>query len=309
MSLLKHPPGPGQPSPRCHQPGEPIGVVALSGPVERDELEAGLAHLSAWGCPIIAADNLTSRTPSGHLAGTDDERLGGLLHVLDQGARTVIAARGGFGVTRLLDRIPWQQLISEQVIMVGFSDLTAVLLHLASAGGAIQVHGPMVCQLHRDPVGRERLYSVLTGAVRGDALYTYGPTQVVRPGRATGRAVGGNLAVLAATLGTSYAPDLTDAVLFLEDVGEPLYRLDRLLTQLRGSGRLNGVKALIGGSLHRCTGLGHGRQWWRQLLAEGAGHVPVVVDVPFGHLPPHLAFPSGVEVTVDTGSGLILWSG
>jgi muramoyltetrapeptide carboxypeptidase len=112
-------------------------------------------------------------------------------------------------------------------------------------------------------------------------------------------------------LGTGLEPDLTDAVVFVEDVGEPLYRLDRLLTQVRGSGRLRRVKALIGGSLHRCSGLGDGRLWWRQLLAEATDDesVPVVIDLPFGHVAPHLAFPAGVEVTVDTGSGVILWSG
>jgi muramoyltetrapeptide carboxypeptidase len=134
---------------------------------------------------------------------------------------------------------------------------------------------------------------------------------VVRPGVARGVAVGGNLSVLTSLAGTPFAPDLGGAVLFLEDVGEAGYRIDRLLTQLRLSSRLDAVKALITGRLTRC---GRGEQgWrerWRRLLDEAAPPGAVVVEgLPFGHGRENLPFPLGVEVTVDTRRGEVSWEG
>jgi len=131
---------------------------------------------------------------------------------------------------------------------------------------------------------------------------------VVRSGRATGPARGGNLAVLQTLLGTPNEPDLRDAVLVLEEVGEPAYRVDRMLTHLASSATFSGVKALISGKLHACGRGGGGPGWWRRLLLEVAPPgIPVVDGLPFGHVSANMALPLGVPVEVDTGAGRVTW--
>jgi muramoyltetrapeptide carboxypeptidase len=287
------------------QPGEPIGVVALSGPVDPVKLGDGLQVLRDWGHPVLEAPNLHRQ--QSYLAGDDNERLAGLREVLDQGARVVIAARGGYGATRLLDQIDWRDLRRRGVCLVGFSDLTALLNPLGGEG-LPQVHGPMVASGLDVPANARRLHSLLLGELTGGPLFRLPKAGVIRSGCASGRALGGNLTVLASLIGTPWEPDLDGCVLFLEEVNEPLYRLDRLLTHLRSSGRFRNVKALIGGSLRGCRPASERPDLWRRLLLEAApASVPVVVSLPFGHGAANLAFPVGATVTVDTDALEIGW--
>ncbi len=285
---------------------EPIGVIALSGPVDPARLERGLAALAEWGRPVLRAPNLGRS--SGYLAGDDGERLAGLETVLDQGATTLLAIRGGFGVTRLLDRLPWRRLVELQVRLVGFSDLTAALDPLIAAGGAVQVHGPMVAAGLETTENRLRLEALLEGRLVGEPLFTFGPEQVVREGVVSGPARGGNLSLLASLAGTRWQPRLGGAVVFLEDVCEPLYRLDRMLTQLRCSATFQGVKALISGSLWDSAEDQDEAGAWAGLLAEAAPGAAIVTGLPFGHGPLNLAFPLGATLELDTRAGTILWS-
>ena len=288
------------------QPGEPIGVVALSGPIDAARLEAGLVALRAWGHPLIEASNL--RREDGYLAGTDSERLAGVEEVLDRGARWIVAARGGYGAARLLPRLPWRRLVEAGVRFIGFSDLTAIFNPLVSKGGAAQVHGPMVAAGLAGAHNSKRLLSVLRGDMVGEVLFRFPHGSVVRGGRARGHALGGNLALLTSLLGTPWEPVFDDSVLFLEEVDEPLYRLDRMLTHLGGSGKLRNVKALIGGSLHGCRPASQRSDVWRRLLLETAPpDIPIVVGLPFGHGATNLAFPIGAPVELDTGAQRVMW--
>jgi muramoyltetrapeptide carboxypeptidase len=280
--------------------------VALSGPVDPHRLEEGIRRLRSWGNPVLCARNLASS--SGYLAGSDAERLGGLEDVLAGGARVIVAARGGYGATRLLRSMPWSELGRAGACLVGFSDLTAVLNPLAARGGGVQVHGPMVAAglAHRD--NAERLGSLLRGELVGRQIFAFGDSSVVRHGRARGRSVGGNLAVLTALMGTQYEVDLEGKILFLEDVCEPRYRLDRMLTQLAASATFPGVKALISGDLHRCRPAAERMSWWRERLLEVAPRqAAVVTGLPFGHGTANMAFPIGGEVEVDSRSGRVTW--
>ena len=150
---------------------------------------------------------------------------------------------------------------------------------------------------------------MLYGKQVGRTLFTFGGGHVLRPGRAEGHSVGGNLAMLSSSVGTSYEPDFSGSVLFLEEVGEPPYRLDRMLTHLWGSGRLRSVKALICGSLRGCGPVRERSGRWREIVLERAPKgVPIVVDLPFGHGAVNRAFPIGARIEVDTASGEIRWS-
>jgi muramoyltetrapeptide carboxypeptidase len=287
--------------------GEPIGVVALSGPVDPARLEAGLEILRGWGHPVVEASNL--RRDDGYLAGTDAERLAGLDEVLAAGVRWVMAARGGFGCTRLLPSVSFERLRDRGVSLIGYSDLTALLNPLAQNDGAVQVHGPMAAAGIAREHNAERLRALLTGELRGDVLFRFPEGAVARPGRAAGPVIGGNLTLVVSLLGTPWEPDFSGSVLFLEEVGEALYRLDRMLTHLRGSGRLRKVKALIGGSLRGCRPASERSELWCRMLLETAPpEAPVVVGLPFGHGATNLAFPIGATVEVDTDRRRITWS-
>jgi len=284
---------------------EPLGVVALSGPVDPARLDDGLRTLRSWGNPVFPASNLRDRET--YLAGTDDDRLGGLVELLDRGVRTLIAARGGFGSTRLLDRLPWDRLVADEVRFVGFSDLTAILNPLASS--VVQIHGPMAAAGLGREANAARLREVLDGRLVGRTLFPIPGDCVLRHGAAEGIALGGNLSLLSALMGTRWEPDLSGSILFVEEVSEPPYRLDRLLTHLRGSASFAGVKALIGGSLHACRPRLECRSRWCELLLESVpDSVPVIVGMPFGHGARNLAFPIGASVRIDTRRGALSWS-
>jgi muramoyltetrapeptide carboxypeptidase len=287
-------------------PGEPIGVIALSGPVDTERLQRGLAQVRRWDHPLLLAPNLDARW--GYLAGEDSCRLDGLEWVLDRGARVLLAARGGYGVSRLLARLPWDRLERCGACVVGFSDLTALVNPLAARVGRAQVHGPMVAAGLARPANARRLHHLLEGKLEGETLLRFGAESVIRPGRATGLAWGGNLSMLQTLLGTPFELDLSEAVLFVEEVDEPAYRLDRMLTHLASSATFVGVKALIFGSLRGC-GRGGGRPgWWPSLLLDVAPPgIPVVDGLPFGHLTANMALPLGVPVEVDTGTGRVTW--
>jgi len=284
---------------------EPIGVVALSGPVDPDRLAAGLKALQSWGNPIELASNL--RAQKSYLAGSDESRLNGLNELLDLGVRTFIAARGGFGVTRLMEHVPWTRMASSGVQFIGFSDLTALLNPLSTS--VVQVHGPMVAAGLEHRANEERLRDLLLGRLIGECLFPIPADKVLRHGKAEGVVMGGNLSLLSTLIGTQWEPDFSDRILFLEEVSEPSYRLDRLLTHLRSSASFSGVKALIGGTLHACRPHSECVERWSELLLEAAPEgVPVICGLPFGHGMKNMAFPVGATVEIDTRRAAVSWS-
>jgi muramoyltetrapeptide carboxypeptidase len=297
-----------RPLPAPLEPGARVGVMAPAGPCDPAAVRLGLEFLRAHGFEAVPAPNLASRTA--YVAGSDEERLAGILALLDGGVEALVAARGGYGVMRLLSGMPWQRLAAWKGWVVGFSDMTALHAGLATRFPRATLHGPMVTSLGRDRAGGELLVSWLSGRAPR-RLFEVSPARVARPGVARGVSVGGTLSVLAALVGTPFEPDYRGAILFLEDVNEPLYRLDRLLTQLRLSSRLAEVKAVVSGRLARCgRGEPGWRERWRRLLLEAVPPDAVVVEgLPFGHGGGNVPFPLGVEVEVNTVRGEISWGG
>lgn len=290
------------PKPLDH--GARIGVFALAGAPDPVRLQVGLEFLRSNGLVPVVADNVASKT--GYLAGDDHARVAGLRGLLDQGVDALLAARGGYGTMRVLEDLPWPALAAFHGWIVGFSDLTALHAALSRRGSVATLHGPVATSLAREGPARDALIAWLRGAPAGP-LFRLPPGGVLRGGLASGRAIGGNLSILAALVGTEWEPDYDGAVLFLEDVGEPLFRLDRLLTQLRLSSRLDRVCAIVAGSLHRCgRGEIDGRRRWLSLLAEAAPVGAVVVaGLPFGHGARNMPFPLGCAVTIDTAAGVV----
>lgn len=289
-------------------PGARVGVVALSGPVHDGVLQTGLAELRGRGFVPVEAPNLRARDR--YLAGGDQARLAGLDAVLDAGVEALWAARGGYGLTRLLPELPWARLGEWGGWIIGFSDVTALHAAVSTRCSFATLHAPMVQSLTRHAASTQATFGLL-GAAVPEVLMCFGPQAVIRPGVARGVAVGGNLAILAALAGTPFEPEYEGAVLFVEDVGEPLYRLDRLLTQLRLSSRLDAVNAVVVGRLVRCgRGEAGWRARWRELLGEVVPAATVVVEgLPFGHGAANMPFPLGVEVVVNSERGTVALGG
>lgn len=263
-----------------------------------------MAVLQQAGFRVLTARNVT-RT-RGYLAGEDQERLGGLLELLETGARALWAVRGGYGVMRLLASFPWETLRSWDGWIVGYSDITALHCAALQRFPWATVHGPMVVGLGRSEAATKRILGLVQGKIP-QPVFRFGQKAVLRAGVASGPLVGGNLSLLTSLLGTDFEPPWDGAIVALEDVGEPGYRLDRALTQLGLAGRFGRVNGLVLGRFARCAA---GEPESRRLLAEQLlaltpESCPVVVGLPFGHVRRNLAFPLGKIVTVDTYGGVV----
>jgi muramoyltetrapeptide carboxypeptidase len=285
--------------------GDLVGVVAPGFAVPVDSLEAGAARLEHMGFRVRLGDYVRSR--HGYLAGTDAERAGDLERVwLDPEVRAIWFARGGYGAARLLDRLPWRRLRRTSKILIGYSDSTAILAPASDRTGCRTVYGPVVTELaNPDLYDRPSLRAALVG--RAYEL-RFPSSHVVRPGAAEGRLVGGNLSVLVHLLGTKWFPKLDGAILALEEVGEETYRIDRLLVQLRQSGALRGVSGILLGRIRPVP-----RRAFppdrplRDVVSEILLplDLPVVRDLPFGHVARKRTLPLGARVVLDTDARVV----
>jgi muramoyltetrapeptide carboxypeptidase len=275
-------------------PGDGVRVVAPSSPFDRRRFDLGHECLGAR-YSVTLADGLFART--GFLAGDDQARARALKVALrDEDVRALIAARGGYGATRLLPWLEVDEVRSAGRWLVGFSDTTA--LHaLWARAGLCSIHGPMVCSLAEAPdAARQALFALLEGGTPAP----WSELEVVREGRAEGRLLGGNLTVLAALAGTPFMPSLSDAILIVEDVTERPYRLDRMLTTLLGSGALDGVRGVIIGHFTECEPGPDGTRW-EEVLHERFGTlgVPIVAGAPVGHVDDNMPVVLGAHTIIE----------
>lgn len=259
------------------------------------------------GAPTLAA-NLGER--SGYFAGDDERRLAALHAAMrDDEAELIWAARGGYGLTRLLDRLDPGPLRERAKLIVGFSDVTALACWAYVACGRRSLHGPVVAQLAElPPDDVERVFGMIEGEVP-EPLVAEHDALVLHGGRVEGPMIVGNLEVLRALIGTPFMPSLQGAILAIEEVGERPYRIDRALTQLLSSGSLRGVRGVAVGQLHACVEPeGGGSQGWtaREVIEDRLGRlgVPLVIGLPFGHEPTrNAALGFGVLARLDASLG------
>lgn len=295
-------------------PGDRVGVAALSGPVDPGRLEAGLEALAGLGFEPVPAANLASRSPDGLFAGTDPERLAAFHELAaDPEIRAIVFARGGHGILRMLPEIDWDLLQRRPRAYVGYSDLTPFLLGVVERLGLVAFHGPMVAaDLARGLDGEEEqsLLDALAGRLPLEFRLEPNPGEPCE-----GRLLGGCLSLLTATLGTAWAARFDDALLFLEETNEPLYRFDRMLTHLRLSGTLAAVRGLLSGHLAGVGDAGedvrHGDEPSRGLLRELAMHlgVPWAYGLDAGHSRANLTLPLGLWARLEPETGLLRCAG
>jgi len=286
--------------PPALRPGDRVGVAALSGPIAAERLEAGLAALAALGFEPVPAANLAARR--GLFAGRDADRLEAFHRLVDDpSVRAILFARGGHGLLRILPGIDWRRLARVPRAYVGYSDVTPFLLEVVRRLGWIAFHGPMVAaDLAAGLESTDR--EALIGALTGEPVTEVGLAGALGAGEVRGPLLGGCLSLLAAALGTPWRARLDGALLAIEEVGEPLYRVDRMLTHLRLSGSLAAVRGILIGSMSGTEEKALEPSRVAELAAELAPGVPVAWGLPIGHGGRNLTLPLGAPARFDAAA-------
>jgi muramoyltetrapeptide carboxypeptidase len=287
--------------PRALAPGATLGIAAPGGPVDPDRLAEGEAVLRAAGYRTLRRDDLLARR--GYLAGDDARRAKELLELAqDPRVDAIVCARGGYGCDRILPRLDARALRDAAKPIVGYSDVTALLLWLRRRAGLVGFHGPMLERgAGADPGALEALLAQLAGTaplplvLRGRA---------VGGGTARGRLVGGSLTLVAASLATPWEAETRGALLLFEEVNEAPYRVDRMLQQLRAAGKLDAVAGVGVGDVSTCVDERYGTRVLEVIeeVVRPLG-VPLVVELPFGHVRANATWPYGVRAELDGDRG------
>lgn len=303
--------------PRRLRPGSRVALVNPAGATfARRDIEVVEGRLAALGLVPVRGWHLLDR--HGYLAGTDEARASDINEMFaDATVDGIVAVRGGWGAARLLELLDFDLIAANPKVFLGYSDITTLLLAFQARTGLVTFHGP---------VGTSEWNDFSVGTLRAIVFQGTAPTlrnpveqdsglagtehhpRVIAPGRARGRLLGGNLTVLASLLGSPYVPDWSGSILFLEDIGEAIYRIDRLLTQLALAGVLEAVAGVVFGKCTDCDpDSSHGSLTLPEVLEHhlaGLG-VPVWAGGMVGHIPHKWTLPLGIEAEIDTETASI----
>lgn len=297
--------------PQALKPGDTIAIVAPAGPVDVEKLKVYVTQLEQAGYRVQMSETIGRK--STYLAGTDDERVNELNQAIrDSQVRAIFPARGGYGLTRILDKIDYEALAKDPKVIIGYSDLTALHLAVARHVGLVTFHSPMpMSDLWKGRAPEVSYAGDLFLRTLEQSRYSSGTVgyeipypanhrpEALAKGKATGRLLGGNLTLITATLGTEYAIQPQGIVLFLEDIEEAPYRVDRMLSQLRLCGVLEQVSGVVLGDFTYKNGSEK-----KQMEAvfrdyfDGAKY-PVIWNFPVGHIAENATLPQGVLVELD----------
>lgn len=298
-----------------------MAIVSPAGAASRtDSIQSAATHLKQLGLRVKVMPNAAKRW--GYLAGTDEERSADLnAAIKDTEVKGIIALRGGYGTMRILPHIDYSEFKKQPKIVMGYSDITALLNALTRKTGVVTYHGP-IAESHFDGFEGEWMHKALFEegpiGVFGEPSDLSGravnpPPVTIQPGKARGRLIGGNLSLIAACAGTPYGPEFDGAILFLEDVGEAAYRVDRMLTGLWLGGHLQKLNGLVFGDFRPRKGepedvdspaepeatftmaqvLFNLKQWIR---------IPMYSGLYVGHIRDKLTLPIGAVVELDADS-------
>ncbi len=301
--------------PRALRPGDRVALIAPSGGLrEASQLERAAAFLRGIGFEPVF--DLGSAATYGYLAGCDERRAAELSRAFaDPSVAGILCMKGGYGTPRILDSLDYGLIARNPKVFVGYSDITALHLAMNRLSGLATFHGPMGISdalLEGESFSTRSWISALTStSALGELANPEGSAglECLVGGRARGELLGGNLSLVASTMGTAYEIDARGKILFLEDVNERPYRIDRMLTQLRLAGVFKQCAGIILGDWKDC-GSENGkpsldlRSIFEDLVA-GAGK-PCVMGLSAGHCSPTLTLPFGVEAVLDADRGSLV---
>jgi muramoyltetrapeptide carboxypeptidase len=285
-----------------------IGIVAPASPVaDPSRIDRGVSYLERLGYNVVVGPNVLRQ--HGYLAGTDEERIADLHSMLrDPRVRMILCARGGYGTPRLLPLLDYRLIKRDPKILVGFSDITALQLAFWTKCTLVTFHAPMLATdmaEPMDPFTEEMFWIMVTSSAKLGSVTFPEPmkTKVVRPGSFVGHLLGGNLSILVSMLGTPYQPALDNSALFLEEVGEEPYRVDRMLMHLQNASVLTNCHGIMVGQCADCTprDLSRPSLSLDEVFKEFAlaCKKPLLTNVPFGHVKQKITLPVGVKARVN----------
>ncbi len=290
--------------------GDTIGLLCPAGPVrEMLHLQVGIRLITDMGFKVKVRGPVEPR--EGYLADSDARRADNL-HALwsDEEVKAVLAIRGGFGCLRLIDRLDMDLFRRHPKFLVGFSDVTVLLNGLLHHAGLVSLHGPVATSLARsDEQSVVSLFALLTGDF-SERIKPCGLEVLRGSGRGRGRLIGGNLTSLVHLLSTPWDSNWDDCILLLEDTNEPLYRLDRMLTQLALAGRLERLAGLLLGTFDtgtedRQATLRLQEAVWSRVMELVGPEFPVWAAFPVGHQKKNQTMPIGMEAVMESGIGTL----
>lgn len=284
--------------------GDTIGVVAPAGNASEDAILRGVRTLESLGYRVRLCKN-AFRNWYGY-AGDDMSRAKEInMFFQDPQVDAILCMRGGYGSIRLLEAIDFAMIRTHPKIFVGYSDITLLHLALNHRADLITFHGPMLTSNIADDFDTTTQMSLLKAIADGYCPYpidnpTSSPFSVMISGIAEGTICGGNLITLLSTLGTPYEPDFTDKILFLEEIGEPAYRVDRALTQLLLTGKLEGIRGFILGDFKDCEPSSTDAMTLEEVFHDRLSglNVPIISNLRSGHCRPMVTLPLGAKARI-----------
>lgn len=293
--------------------GDLIGIISPASRIANPaRIEQGIAYLERLGYRTTTGKNILNTY--GYLAGTDEERVADLHGMFaNPEVKAIMCIRGGYGTPRLLSLVDYRLIARNPKVFVGYSDITSLQLALWKKCGLVTFQGPMVGVDMPDGLDastEELFWRLLTSPKKAGSVIPAGnPSVTLRKGKGSGRLLGGNLAHLAGAVGTAYMPSFKDALLFIEDIGEEPYRIDRMLTQLRHAKILDQVKGVLGGQFTDCEIKDASKPTLTvdEVLREFGGMCPppFLAHLPFGHEAHKMTIPMGVRAKLDAGEGTL----
>jgi len=292
--------------PKRLEAGDTIGMVAPAGPAALSKVERAIEHITAMGYKVKAGKSVYSRR--GYLAGDDELRASDINDMFSNNeVSAIFCLRGGYGSQRILDMVDYQLIMNNPKIFMGYSDITALINAIYQKCSLVTFHGPMGGDF-AGGLGKQTkraMKNILESIEPAGEIANPETPMAISEGRAKGALVGGNLSIVAASLGTQYEIDTRGKILLLEDVLEEPYSIDRMLTQLRLAGKLKDAEGIVLGD----WGKSEPQEPEKSLNLEEVFEdifknigKPVLKGLKIGHCKPNITVPIGVEVSIDTST-------
>jgi muramoyltetrapeptide carboxypeptidase len=291
------------------RPGDKVGIIAPAGPIGADALEAGCAWLVRKGFQPVYLESILDRDL--YFAGNATRRLGEFHEMFSRSdIKAIICARGGYGCNYLLPNIDLGLVRANPKIFCGCSDVTTLLTHLCDKAGMVTFHGPMLnVDVRPNGVDEASWAAALMSGEPYQREFIAGEVETLVPGAAEGMMYGGCLSLLCASLGTPYEIESRGTILFIEDLAEPAFRIDRMLMQLKLAGKLAEVRGIIFGEMLQCGPRDNGDYTLQQVVRRVVGDlgIPVAYGFKSGHVSQsNFTVPLGVQASFSAATAVSL---
>ena len=284
--------------------GDRIGIVCPAGFMEKTKVEVCIETLTKWGFKVVVGKTVGNQF--NYFSGTDAERLSDLQTMLDDDSiKAILCGRGGYGISRIIDSIDFKKLKQHPKWIIGYSDVTLLHSHINKQLKVATIHSPMAAAFN-DEGYKNNYVTSLQKAIKGSkARYSCNTNPFNKIGVASGELIGGNLAMIAHTLGTKSVYNTKDKILFIEDIGEYIYNIDRMFIQLKRSGLFKNLAALIIGGFTdlKDTTIPFGKSVYDIIHEHIAEYnFPICFNFPVGHQTENYALKIGIHYTLEVAT-------